>query len=489
MLRRVAVTKDSSKASAKGGRQGVAVLLGLCIVVAVLVAARRCADDAGEGETDAAPSGTPAPAQRAEPAPRTPWPALPADASTLDQLIARHTRRPPSLDAATKDVGPEPTADHTLALLRGKFRDGSVVSGWPLIARRLEGRLAAATQADRPAVLLWGVYHDSAAHVAAFRRLTGPMGWSGRLTIATELFDADGRWAAVPAEQQRGDDGALSRYLAEGEAAAFHQLLASQRRGNYTAWKFDYLDEVMDLLVTARATGRPVLGCDMPSALQRQVRPSLGARTEQLRELHCALALRDLMAGDLAQSPIALLWGQAHLGETGFERYLPANAEVLSVRLFGARPSEHDVGQSLSRRLALAAPVLVPTDQLGRRLLLLLPGPSLAARVDRIHDTQQCPLPVEQRHRLRVSSAAPGTFHVRDLEIELDDEARSTALPAGDHSFLFETDQFAFVGALWMPPDGQVELDLEPDQRTVLVSIRSCDAPNGAPTVAAPPAE
>lgn len=406
------------------------------------------------------------------------WGPLPVDPLDLDQRIGRYTRRPVSAeDPQLGDVGPEPTADRLLALLRGRFRDQRVRCGWPAITGWLDRTADDARRRGRDSYLLWGVYHDSAPQHAAFRRLIGPLGLESPLHIVAEPFDADGRWSALPATAQRGDDGALSRYLHDGATAALHELAARQREDNYTAWKYGYLDEVMDLLVTARSAGRQVWGCDLPRALQRELRPALGRHTEKLRELHCALALRDRLATDTPPHQVAMLWGQGHLGAGRFERFLPEDAEVLSIRVFGGRPVEHDAAVRLRRRLSLSAPLLVPTDERDRRFVLLLAKAPLRARVDRVREPVVCPLPVDQQQRLRVSSTVAGTFHIGAAELELHAEPRSVALSAGIQGYLFEGDQIAMAGSLPMPRDGQLTMDLDPVERTMALTIHRCAEP------------
>jgi len=412
------------------------------------------------------------------------WPTLPVTPEKLDKVLASYIQRPLPKNALTnEDVGPEPKAETLLNLLKGRFRDGVVVSGWPQLVRWIDRKFEAATGDGIDAYLLWGVYHDSRDQHAAFRRVVGPLGissgTSSPVLVVVESLAADGRWTSVGKREQQGDDQAMAEFWRSASPSAFRQLAARQLKENYTAWKFDYLDEALDLLVTTRGLGNPVMGCNMPSGLQQRVRPTLKQQTEKLRELHCALALRERLAYMSKPHRVAAIWGQAHLGTAGFAEFIPPEAMVIMLRLFGGRPTEHGVAKTLRRRLVLADPVLVPTDNQGRNAFVLLNGQHLAGDVDRVHDRQACPLPPERQRQLHASSTVPGTLRIAGQQITLDDKPRSLRLPADPQPYLFEGNQIAVVGSLQVPEAGWIDLDLEPDKRTVRLTIHSCSPSAG----------
>ena len=453
----------------------------------------RCGSDAGElrqpagpgaGEPPSAtaPSGEP----HAVPSAAS-WPAWPQDGAALEDLRVRHYRREAApIGEPGAQLGPHPTAEAILALLRAREHEGAVLAGWPTIVDWFQSRLDAARAARRPSYILWGVYHDSSEQVASFGQLVGPLGLGGPLGVAVELFESDGAWSGIPPEAQRGDDALLSRYLGGGDPDLLEELARRQQRVDYTAWKYGYVPTVIDLVVRARASGRTLIGCNMPGKLQERARAVLGERTDALRELHCALALRDAFERAPSPAPIAVLWGQSHLAPGGFERLLPAQADVLSVRVFGARPNDTALEQPLGDKLALTDPVLFAADEgppgTTVRLILLLPSGALAASVDRVRRSQGCPLPDDQQRRLRLSSLEPGKVRIDGAaEVELGSQPRSLVLAAGAHGYFFDGAPLALGGAIDMPEAGQLELELQPAARSVLDSTLDCSSPSSVP--------
>ena len=118
----------------------------------------------------------------------------------------------------------------------------------------------------------------------------------------------------------RGDDAKLADFLVHGRQEALATLRDRQRQRNYTAWKYGYVGQMVDLVLAARAGDRRLMGCDMPTKLQARVRADLGLRTGELRELHCALALRDWLRASPPPHRVALFWGNAHLDPTRLPR-------------------------------------------------------------------------------------------------------------------------------------------------------------------------
>jgi hypothetical protein len=330
------------------------------------------------------------------------------------------------------------------------------------------------------------VHHDSADQLASFGQLAGPLGLEGPLGVAVELLEADGRWVGIAPDAQRGDDALLGRYLDGGDPGLLDELARRQQRVDYTAWKYGYVPTVIDLVVRARASGRTLVGCNMPSELQQRARASLGERTEQLRELHCALVLRDAFERAPSPASVAVLWGQAHLDPGRFERYLPAQADVLSVRVFGARPNDTALEQPLADKLGLADPVLFAADEAAAgatlRLVLLLPTGALGVVVDRVRRSSGCPLPDDQQRRLRLSSLEPGKLRVdAAAEIEITPQPRSLVLAPGAHGYWFEGASLDMAGAFDMPDSGQIDLELQAAVRTVATTTLDCAGASAPP--------
>jgi hypothetical protein len=455
----------------------------------------RCGSDVGQlrlpGEhPSAAASGTSVAATVRAPSPGLQsWPVLPPDAAALAEQRVRHFRRSAAgaREARSPELGPAPSAEQLLSLLAARQREGGVLAGWPAIVDWFQSRLDAASQAGRPSYLLWGVYHDSAEQVAAFGQLVGPLGLDGPLGVALELFEADGSWAGVDPEAQRGDDLLLARYLAGGDPTMLAELWQRQERVDYTAWKYGFLSTVLDLVVRARASGQQLIGCNMPSALQERGRARLGERIEELRELHCALALRAAFERAPAPARVAMLWGQAHLAPDGFERFLPAEAEVLSVRVLGGRPNDPSLELPLGEKLGLSDPLLFTASEsqpgTTLRLVLLLPSGALDIDVDRVRTSRGCPLPDDQQRRLRLSSSEAAELRIDAAAVlEIGPRPRSLVLAPGAHGYWLEGASLALGGAFDMPEAGQVELELHPSSRSVSVSMLDCSARGASPS-------
>jgi hypothetical protein len=353
--------------------------------------------------------------------------------------------------------------DGVLATLLGQLQEGRVVAGWSGINRWLGRRMRRAHAAGRSSYLLVGVYHDSGGQVAAFRRIIGPLGPGGWTAASAELWDGDGRWASVPLSEQRGDTLPMARYLAGGAPGVWRQLWRRQRAGDYAAWKFGYLDQVMELLVTARASGISLLGCDMPRPLQRRLRVLEPAAMLSLRELHCLWAVRDGLWGLQPPHHVAMLWGQQHVTRSGLSRFLPRTVQVTSLYLLGHRPGPAGVEQGLRSRLALTEPLLVPLPGVADELLLLLPGPHLAARVDRAQDHRKAPAP----GRLEFSSTLPGQLYLPPWTLSVDAGRRTIVLPPGHYPFVYSGPSSLLAGGIHLPQRGQLSLVLQPRRREV----------------------
>jgi hypothetical protein len=329
-----------------------------------------------------------------------------------------------------------------LARLRQQPHVGRVVGGWEAITAWLLGRLDR-RRAGRSQYLLVGSYHDSGAQVAAFGRLVGPFGLKGLRAVVAEAFYADGQWAGVPAELQQADTRSLQTFLESGERAAWDQLLQTQRRENHTAWKYRYLPTVMELVSSARASGQRFLACDLLPQLQPDF-SAQGAEGEALvlrvRELHCLLSIERALVATPAARRVAMLWGQAHVTPEGIARFLPRDADVLSIYLFGFRPGEHGIERDLEHRLKTTAPLLVALDDTETQLALLLPGPRLEAKLDLARDRLDAPIPPEQRHLLSVTTTQPGLLVIAGQSHAVEEE-KVTELVPGAHAWRFEREE------------------------------------------------
>lgn len=253
---------------------------------------------------------------------------MPTDEAAADALIARSTI-----------VDPVPVPSRSVPHLIQRIEAGPIVMGMASIAERLQ---------NDQRTLVFGTHHDSGAQVRTFRRLLTA---SSRRVIGLEMLRASGRWRGVDEASQAGDNALVRRYLERGEG--LRAFLASQEDHNYTAWKYDYLDEVADLLIQARAEGHEVIPCDMPGALQNRLRSLSEESRLRLRELHCVHALGGRLPG------AALLWGEAHLEGSGLRRFVEAPG-VHAIHMVGGRKGTAGIEAALGERLRVSDAVLVP---------------------------------------------------------------------------------------------------------------------------------
>jgi hypothetical protein len=381
------------------------------------------------------------------PAPEVMWPALPANEAQLDALLATHTRH------ALTPLEPM-SADSVMAALEHAVEHGEAAGGFGAIVATLQREIDRRLPQER-VYLLFGSHHDAGGQLDVFRRLISPLGVTPAPLAALEQLEADGRWAGVLPEAQRGNDEALRRWH-EGESdLALAELLASQDRRNYTAWKFGYLDRVGDLLVAARASRTRLIGCDMPSALAAQVHERLGSRADELRDLHCAWALERALA-DTPRATVALFWGDAHLEATRLPRFLPALASIRRVHLLGQRASP-DTGIESALPLRVTDPLLIRLSP--SRHVLLLAGPHLGHATDRARARR----PVDRSRNVSVRGAH-GELRIGSERVTLDGQLWTTSLAEGPKTFVLHppakvVGAHAIAGAFEIPPRGAVELD------------------------------
>jgi hypothetical protein len=397
------------------------------------------------------------------------WPHFPATDDEAQRLIERRTRR--------TIEGPESvTAELILAKLDGTARRGTAVA----TERGIAAWLADHFDEPKDVYIVFGVWHDSALQLATIRQLLGPVYHTAPITLVTELFSGDGRWAGVPSNELQGDDAWLGRYLAEGDRDAFATLVERQRVHDYTAWKYGTIGSILDLALQARATRAPLLGCDAPPEMAERLARLGDESSMRARELHCALRLEE------AELPtprrVALIWGQAHAEPDGLRRFFPPDARVIAVHVFGGRVSDHGVESELAARLRVTDPVLVP---IGREdYALLIPGPRLGGRRDRRREIARAPEgggrtvePPAPTVPVRVTVNVAGWLRFRDTRRWLGAGATTTfAVEPGAPVFLFERPDRTIAFGVHLPPGSRAEIDLEEELVSTLIEVPSGDA-------------
>jgi hypothetical protein len=384
--------------------------------------------------------------------PATDWPEFPGDDAQARALVAARARRPIGA------LEPELDADAVIAALDRASTAGTLRVGWASIATELRAHRT----------VLFGVQHDSADQVRAFARLFGSAGTADHRLLALELFDASGRWRGLPIDlAQDGDDAALAAVRERG-VEALPELRRRVAEGAYTAWKYDYVEDLLELAITARGAGQRVMGCDVP--------PPIGARTRVLeeglrlrvREVHCANALAD--AGH--HGPVAILFGDAHVAPEGLMRFLPE--APTRIHAIGGRRGSAGLEPALASRLAIDEPVLVPIAE--RRFVLLLPDARYAADGDRARDLLDAPSP---RTALSASALAPCELAMEGQRRALGEDPIELALPPGRHALVVRHGALRLVTGIALDPGGTAELVVDPEGRRIHVRLAS--------TAAAPP--
>jgi hypothetical protein len=334
----------------------------------------------------------------------TAWPSWPDDEAAARALIAEHTR------------ASRPRRELTAGDVIAAIDEGAFIAGWRPIVEAL-----------RPHdVVIMGMHHDAHGQHAAFRRLFGSA--DDRRTLALELFDADGRWDGA---SQRGDQRAIDLYLERGDRSSLDAVRTRLERGAYTAWKYDLIDEILAIVIDARAGSRRVFGCDAPPSLRTTFDEATALR---MRELHCALALRD------APRPIAILIGDAHTAPEGLPSFMPG---AIVVRPIGGRRSDAGIEPALAERLAVTDPLLVTIR--GERVLIL-PDDRLRADGE------------ISRVRERPASAGALSIDAEAFTVRVDGHPAEDHLAVGDHTFVATNGERRIAGALAMIEDASLEL-------------------------------
>ena len=411
---------------------------------------------------DVAPVQTPpAPDAQALVVPRK-WPALPRTVKDLDAVVHERANRPaaPRLLPSFEDV-------------RAGLGADDVAAGEDVIARSLDAWLTADAQ---PAYVVFGGYHDAPAHLDAFRRITTRMPhlWG----VALEPLRTSGAWEGAP--RAESDDADLAAFFAAGDPGALSRLTARQGESDYAAWKFGYVPTVVDVVVAARGAGQPVFGCDLPAVLREPAIEGQDAMTD-LRELHCALAVREqlrrLGPAHLAPGSIydddgppapraALFVGANHAGPGGVGRFLQEAARLRPVYVVGGRPEA-----SLPPGVSVVDPLLVPLRDGGA--VLLLPTPDAASILDRARDAHGSEPPPPHDAALPAatvffSSPTPMRAAVAGAKLAVGPAGEWVAVRAGVHACALERDGKTYAFALEVPAGGHVEVRLE----DVPVSVR-----------------
>jgi hypothetical protein len=376
------------------------------------------------------------------------WPSLPgtpeAARAVVDAYVVRKTNvsRPASVSA--RDL---------LAPL-GAAGLARVVSGEAAVRRALLDRVSAGDGAN-DGYLLVGVSHASGEPVVAFRRLVeGPGSYTH---VGLEPFAADGHWSGLSDAEQRGSSALLATYMTKGDAESLEALRVAHDTHDYAAWKLGYANLVLDLVPPSRAGAYALVPLDMPPQLKTKL-AALGDRLLDVRELHGFFALREALSGPRPRARVAMLWGDAHVGQAGIARFLPVGATVVSVHVLGlegepARPSDkRDAGPPATTVLD---PLLVPMP--AGELALVLPSPGADAAVDRVRRGDG-----DGRTTQLLVSGEPGAVvtvgeHVHTVVAK----GEPLAVGPGDHTYVVERKGSRVVGALSLSPGETCELRVD----------------------------
>lgn len=389
------------------------------------------------------------------------WPALPSNPESAELLIAASTKRQPKRNVAL------PNGEQLRSLIVKRYEQGKMVAGWPAIIKTIREELDNAAAAGKNGYLLWGTYHDSEKQLEAFRRLVGPLGIGGLTVVTLENFDAQGSWANINAKEQRGDSELLTRWLDSGEDSDMNRIFDHHKHKSYTAWKYGHLLALTDIIVTARATGLKVVGCDMPKSIQRRMGGVGEEAVLRLRELHCALSLEQQKP--LHDSPVrvAMLWGQDHVKPEGVRRFFDKSSKVLPFYVHGARASRRWSDPTL----AVIEPIMFPLENAETERIFVLPDPRGGVRVERT----RVPKPTsneDRKQRLVITSSRPGVIRFAGHGMEVNENPKSIGLTenlngnriGGFIPFIYDDNKTLIVGSLEIPAVGRLEVHIDSEQ-------------------------
>jgi hypothetical protein len=355
------------------------------------------------------------------------WGPFPTSEDDARRLIAERTRR--AVDG--REAGPIDVV--------ARVEEGAMIVGMTQVDAWLADRARA------PGFyMLWGTHHDSAGQVEAFRRLTGPLAKTPWAVVALEQLRAGGHWSGLPPQAQRGDDDAIAR-------SDLAELRTTQEREDYAAWKFGYVDAILGIVADGRAAKHEVRGCDMERSLQAKVPEHVRS---PLRELHCALSLPQ-------KTPAAILWGEEHVGADRFARYLPREANVLSIRVFGGR--EGPAEKALRERFDFVDPVLVPLGP--AEALFVLADPNAARHFDR----QRAALGAPHDQNLTLSSSELSSVVVDGRTFVAGTTPRQERVEPGAHTLSAQRGSHTLVASFVVPQSGYTEIRLEKSEPELTV--------------------
>lgn len=355
------------------------------------------------------------------------WPALPKTNEDARRILASTGTRPTTESDAALE------AEVTVPFVKTSVTSAMTVMGWEAIDAQLVRWITALP--DKNTVVAFGTSHDSPAQIDAFRRIVGPRSTVGWTRITLEQLYADGRWRSLDGSTQTGDDAALDRYAKSGARDDISSILNRVQRDAYTAWKYGSVDVIGDLIAEARASGRPVSGCDMAPALRARFTASLDESwVHHMREVHCALAIRDRAKREGGVQRIAALWGRMHVHHDRFPRLLPPEWSAFSVSIVNAPDSAEVV---------LVDPIYVNGK-------LVLPSADAAKHFE--------------RKRTKTPGAETSSFSGKGTAwIDGRDFVGTMTLASGRHVLAVDKGGTLIAAAIEVPPHGGVQVTVADD--------------------------
>lgn len=419
------------------------VRIGMCVpFLLALSIACRASPSAGLSE-GGAPDSSGGQVQRSRVA--LAWPSLPttpeAARTVVDAYTVRKAHAPRPAPTSARDL-----LEHLGAVELARAPSGDAVKS--VLLRRV-------SEGTGDGYLLVGVSHASGAPVVAFRRLVeGPGSYTH---VGVEPLAADGRWSGLSDAEQRGSSALLAAYMSKGDAASLEALRAAHDTHDYAAWKLGYSSLVLDLVPPSRAGAYALVPLDMPPQLKTKL-AALGDRLLDVRELHAFFSLREALSGPRPRARVAMLWGDAHVGQAGIARFLPAGATVISVHVLGL---EGEPAGALDKRDAgppattVLDPLLVPMPS--GELALVLPSPGADAAVDRVRRSDGD----GKATQLLVSGEPGAVVTVGERSYTVATKAEPVAVGAGDPTYVVERRGSRIVGALSLVPGETCELRVD----------------------------
>ncbi|MBK8213990.1 MAG: hypothetical protein IPK71_09590 [Myxococcales bacterium] len=412
----------------------------VCVSVAFALSAAckgssRGGEEAGARPASSSPPGVPKVALA--------WPSLPTTPEAARAVVDAYAVR------KTHAKRPEPTSARDLLEHLGAVELARAPSGDAAVKSALLRRVSEGTG---DGYLLVGVSHASGEPVVAFRRLVeGPGSYTH---VGLEPLAADGHWSGLSDAEQRGSSALLATYMTKGDAESLEALRVAHDTHDYAAWKLGYASLVLDLVPPSRAGAYALVPLDMPPHLKTKL-AALGDRLLDVRELHAFFALREALSGPRPRARVAMLWGDAHVGQSGIARFLPVGATVVSVHVLGleAEPGrtsdERDAGPPATTVLD---PLLVPMPS--GDLALVLPSPGADSRVDRVRRADGD----GGETRLLVSGEPGMVVTVGGHTIRVTAKAQAIPASAGDLTYVVERKGTRIVGALTLVAGEACEL-------------------------------